>query len=341
MSRSTRCGIVILLLAGFAGYGISPGLTQDADRRPAPKLVCPEPEYSFGMVTNTRDIIHDFVIRNDGDAPLKIAQVKLPCGCMLLRLMDDNVQPGKETVLRARFPLKGLSGPQRKRIVLLSNDPVRPRMTLLLTGEAIAELDIRPRQLFWGNLREDAAVEKTVNVRFHDDQDFHVVGVEASSPLFAAEVSSNAEAPSGRVKVRTVPPLPRGIFRGSLKILTDHPRFNTLVIPMSGRVIGELYTIPDEIVLAPAKQPVSRALMVYSSQKQKFSVLQVKPPITNIEVKVKSSLFSGYRVELRNIVPNVALNGQCVVITTDYAPMKELSVPLRVRQPEDELDQSP
>lgn len=339
-SRSTRLGIV-LLLAGWAGTGISPGLAQDADRRPAPRLVCPEPEYAFGVATNTRDIIHDFVIRNDGDAPLKIAKVKLPCGCMLLRLMDDSLDPGEETVLRARFPLQGLSGPQRKHIVLLTNDPHSPMTTLLLTGEAIAELDIRPRQLFWGNLREDAAVEKTVEVRFHDDEDYHVVGVEAPSPLFAAEVETIDGKPANRIKVRTMPPLARGSFQGALMILTDHPRFATLAVPMSGRVIGDLYAIPGEIVLAPASQPVTRTLMIYSSRKQKFSVLGVKTPATNIEVKVKSSLFSGRRVELRNIVPDKALDGQGIVIMTDYAPMKELTVPLRVRNPDDESDRSP
>ena len=58
------------------------------DGRPVPKLVCPEPEYSFGSLVNTQEVVHEFVIRNEGDASLIINQVKMPCGCMLLRLMN-------------------------------------------------------------------------------------------------------------------------------------------------------------------------------------------------------------------------------------------------------------
>lgn len=321
----------LVLLMGSAGVIWA----QDSDRRPVPRLVCDAPEYSFGAVTNTGEIIHEFVIRNAGDAPLKIFRVKLACGCMLLRLMDDVLSPGKQTLLRVRFPLKGLSGPQRKRIRLVTNDPARPHVTLIMTGEAIAELEVRPRQLFWGNLLEAEVVEKTVTVRFHDDENFHVEAVESSSSLFAAECDPWAERPPARITVRTVPPLLRGRFQGSLKLQTDHPRFPLLTVPMSGRVVGALYTIPEEIVLVPTNRPVTRSLMVYASRKQKFKILRVDPPVTGIEARVRSRLFSGCRIELRNLVPELGLDGRCVVITTDYAPMKELSVPLRVREPEE------
>jgi len=62
----------------------------------------------------------------------------------------------------------------------------------------------------------------------------------------------------------------------------------------------------------------------------------VDPPATNIQVKIRRSMFSGYRVELKNIIPDPALDGKSIVITTDYAPLKELAVPLRIRDPQAE-----
>jgi hypothetical protein len=300
----------------------------------APKLACPEPEFSFGALTNTREVIHEFVIRNEGDAPLEIYRVKLPCGCMLLRLLDNKLEPGEQTILRARFPLKDLSGSLRKRIILFTNDPFRPQFTLWLTGEAIAEIELRPRELFWGNLLADAKDGKTVEIRFQAGEKYRVTGVRSSTPLFAAEVEP-APPPLSRIKVSPIPPLARGSFQGSLTIQTDHPRFATLTVPLSGRVVDEIYAIPEELVLAPTNQPVARAIMVYAGQKQKFSVLKVAVPATNIEVKIRTSLFSGCRVELKNILIDPALDGQAVVITTDYAPLKEIRVPLRIRAPEE------
>lgn len=330
MGVLTKCSALTVLLifaAGVAGAGEDGG-------RPAPKLVCLEPEYAFGALVNTQEVVHEFVIRNEGDGLLEIRQVRLPCGCMLLRLMDDRVEPGGQTVLRARFPLKGLSGAQRKRILLITNDPAQPRATLQLAGEAVAELEARPRQIFWGNLREDAADEKVIEVRFGAGRNFRLLGVSSASARFTAELETADGASTGRIRVRTAPPLPRGAFRDVLTARTDHPRFPTLAIPMSGRVVGDLYTIPDEILLVPTSAPVARAIMVYASRKQKFSVLRVDPPATNIETRIRPSLFSGCRVELKNLVADPALDGRVVRITTDYAPAGVLEVPLRIRPPE-------
>lgn len=326
----------LFLIAGLwvaAGFGWA----ADDNDLPAPRLVCPEPEYSFGAAANTREIIHDFIIRNEGAAPLLIRQVKIPCGCMLVRLTDKKIDPGEQTSVCARFPLKGLSGGQRKRIIVLSNDPLRPSLELILTGEAVTELDVRPRRLFWGNLLEDAAVERTLEVRFRDNANCHLLGARSASARFAVETSEEDE-PAAWVKVRTVPPLRRGGFEENLTILTDHPRYPAVEVPMTGRVVGELYVIPEELVLAPSNQPLARALMVYSAGKQNFKVLRVQAPAPGIEVKTRESVFGGCRVELKNLVPDPALDGKSIVITTDYSPLPELAVPLRIREPEPNQD---
>lgn len=41
----------------------------------APKAVVPEPSHSFGQVLEGAVVTHDFVIRNQGDAPLFIGKI--------------------------------------------------------------------------------------------------------------------------------------------------------------------------------------------------------------------------------------------------------------------------
>jgi len=78
---------------------------------------------------------------------------------------------------------------------------------------------------------------------------------------------------------------------------------------------------------------VARLLVVQSSCRQRFNIIKVEPPLTNMEVRVRSTLTRGYRIELRNIFPTPILDGKLLVITTDCATMPELTVPFRIGVP--------
>ena len=54
---------------------------------------------------------------------------------------------------------------------------------------------------------------------------------------------------------------------------------------------------------AHLSQPVSRLLIVSSSLKKDFRVLQVIPPASNIQVNIRSMVLSRYRIQLKNIIP--------------------------------------
>jgi len=117
-------------------------------------------------------------------------------------------------------------------------------------------------------------------------------------------------------------------------ITTDLPRYPQLTVPMEGRVVEDIYVVPDELRLeGDAAQPVMRLLLVQSSVRQQFKILKVEPPRANMEARVRAKLFRGYRIELRNIFPDPALDGKALVITTDCATTPEIRVPFRIGTP--------
>ncbi len=214
----------------------------------------------------------------------------------------------------------------------MTSDPQRPRLVLRLSGEAIAALELRPRQLCWGNLRMDSAQQRTVQVVFRPTTSFKVQAVLSSSPLFSATVASADPAAPALIKVQTLPPLAPGSFQATLTILTDQPRFDSLALNMHGRVLGALYTLPEELVLAPNNQSLSQSLWVYADRRRRFKILRVEPPCADIAVKIRTSwLRNAAQVELNNIRPLPELDGSRVIIFTDLAAMPELVVPIRIR----------
>ena len=318
---------VLLYLALLLGFGVA-GISGYA----APNLACDEPEYQFGELDSSETVKHDFVIRNEGDEPLKITRVRPDCGCTLARLKDKTIAPGKQTSLSARLSLKGRHGKQRKRITLETNDPSQPRFVLYMTGHAVAVLETRPARLYWGNIRQNAAIEKTVDIVFRSNDVFHIKDVKSPSPAFTVITENIDTGKFYKVRIALVPPLSLGRFNFPVIIKTDHPRYPEIKIPMQGRVVGDIFTIPAEIVLEPdTNQPVSRLLIVSSSLKKDFCVLQVIPPVSNIQVNIRSMVLSRYRIQLKNIIPSRDMNGQCLKIITDCDTMKEVSVPIFIK----------
>jgi len=302
--------------------------------RDLPRLICAEPEYCFGTLSNTNEVPHTFVLVNEGMAPLVIYRVQTDCGCTLVRLRDKIIHPGEQTTVQVWLALKGRAGNQHKRVTIVSNDPDHPRLTLSLIGEAVAELEVKPDRIYWGNLRSDAAEVKTVDIRFDEAAPGHITGAGVMSSAFVVDLATNKPGRAYRIRVRSVPPLGFGQFAVNVWITTDSSRYPRISVPMQGRVVGDIYAVPDEIRLeSDNTQAVSRLLMVQSSCRQRFNILKVQPPLTNILTQVRSTLTRGYRVELRNILPGPALDGKCLVITTDCVTMPELTVPFRIGPP--------
>jgi hypothetical protein len=299
-----------------------------------PDIVCDEPEFFFGAATNTQDIIHEFILSNEGSSPLYIRSVRTDCGCVASKLANDTLAPGENTALKIRLDLAKRSGPQFRRIIVESNDPDKPRMILAMAGEAIAPLEIIPDQIFFGNIHVSAAAQQTCEIKFSEGDQSYIHSASALSPFFVTELISLRPRRDYKINIRTVPPLPKGSLQTSLKVVTDHPRFKTLEIPVQCRVVGDIYSIPEEItVKSKDGAPVARTFLVYSGLKQKFKLLNVNVPVSGMEARIRTMSFAnGYRVDLRNIVPSQELNGKNIVVETDCETAPTLNVPLRLQE---------
>lgn len=322
-----RNNLPVLCLLVF-GFLLSAGA---GPLRPAPEIACDEPEFFFGAATNTRVITHEFIISNEGTFPLFISAVRTDCGCVAARLADDTLAPGESTTLKVQYDLKGRSGHQLRRVIVESSDRSEPRLVLALTGEAIAPLKIVPDHICWGNLHFSTPAEKSCEISFSEGDAAYINAVVSPVPFLSAELTVLKPRRRYLITVRTVPPLKLGLLQTPLKVITDHPRLRTIEIPMNGRVVGDIYAIPEEIaVKSDDARKVARAILVYSGLKKKFKLLRVDAPGIDIETHFRPmAIANGYRIDLSNITPSRELNGKKIVIVTDCETNSTLDVPFR------------
>ena len=120
-------GIALILLAGMPLLALSvPRICADADR------------YNFAPVIEGIAVIHTFILRNTGDRPLEIEQVRTSCpACTFASLSKTTLAPGEEATLRILFDTTSRSGACSTGVYVYSNDPRRPRLHLILHGTII------------------------------------------------------------------------------------------------------------------------------------------------------------------------------------------------------------
>ncbi len=109
---------------------VSAGLPQPAQGSPGQARVqIPTDFYDFGLI-GARAVVHrDFLVVNQGSAPLVILQAYTTCGCTSADLSATIIPPGKASRVTVTFdagfhPVAGQT--VRRGLVLETNDPGRP-----------------------------------------------------------------------------------------------------------------------------------------------------------------------------------------------------------------------
>src|SRR6476620_4482600 len=75
-----------------------------------PRIVVDQAHYDFGSMQRGTSKSHEFVIRNVGNAPLKIRNGGTTCKCTLSKVEDESIPPGGSTMVKLEWTAKVDSG---------------------------------------------------------------------------------------------------------------------------------------------------------------------------------------------------------------------------------------
>lgn len=120
---------VVLVACGFA----QPGIAVDATN------------FDFGEVVNGEIATHDFIVRNEGNAPLIVESVITTCGCTTATLEPMTIPAGESGVLHVAFD-SGAHGPDLtgeiiRQVFITSNDPDQPETVFEISANVLARPD--------------------------------------------------------------------------------------------------------------------------------------------------------------------------------------------------------
>ncbi len=109
----------------------------------APRLFLETQKVELGEVMHGEFAKGQFVIKNVGDAPLDVSELEISCGCAVVDFKPTVLAVGDELSLDVSVDTIGKVGEIRKKITILSNDPLSPETPVYVyVRVAVADHDV-------------------------------------------------------------------------------------------------------------------------------------------------------------------------------------------------------
>ncbi len=297
---------------GFAPAGGDRPIYGSGDARPVaavnppgvyPKVVVVggERDFDFGRAEKDVPQKHNFALRNEGKGVLTLTPGQSSCSCTVASIDRDQLATGESTTITVEWHGKA-AGPFRQSANILTNDPDRENIELIVTGEITAEYQLQPDRLTFGGFSSADSPQASTDLLSFSSSKLSVTDWELTdhateslfdvklAPLTAAQLAETAGAKSGvRLAVHIKPGLPPGTFRQTIQLTLNLPDQPTIELPVEGQVTGPIDIVganwnatESSVTLPGAKagQSAKAQLMVMlrgGADPEKIKVARVEP----------------------------------------------------------------
>jgi hypothetical protein len=251
---------------------------------PRARIAFDREQHDFGVVKQEQDLATEFTVRNDGDATLRIGDVRSDCGCSTAVAQSKELAPGASTTLRVTFRTFTMSGPVTKRVKVASNDPERPEVELKVRVDIAGGIVLDPARFYFGPVLAGTSPTSSITARWRDGvgRPFRITKVEAPGVDVVFDVKPH-EAPPWHgwvVTARFAKPPAIGTVSGTALLRTDDPDYPRLPAPVTAFVSGRVWLDRREARLGLVRQGLGRTLMI--------GCRGLTPDVDLGEVKVRS-----------------------------------------------------
>ena len=232
---------------------------------PQPVISVTPQSLNFGNVVTGESAVFRLTVRNTGNAPLNISSIGSsdPQFSISLPTAAFTLPAGGSINVNARFA-PASAGAKTGTLSINSNDPIRPRLEVPITGTGLAPaIEVSPASLSFGQVRLAQTKDLAVTIRNTGGATLKVSAITSSNPLFS--VTQFVEKPGNAIRNLPLSIAPNASveiavrFRpsfvaasvsnlsGTLTINSNDPNRPRVDVAMTGTGLGALIAAPSSL----------------------------------------------------------------------------------------------
>lgn len=273
--------VFIIAVRGLAQTGApAPRAVAAGQKVAAAKIQFVVPTLNFGRIAAGTVLDHSYVFKNGGDGPLTITSVFPTCGCTTVGDFSAELEPGQTGTIPIRFDSTGFDGEITKEVVIASNDPDQPEVTLLIEGTVYSSVTVSPNDAVFASFADATASEtKIVRITNNTEKPLALAAPESNNPAFVAELKTVLPGKEFELHVTAVPPFGAAGLRGQIALKTNSPERPVITVTTLVVVQKLVTVVPSGIWVPTPPTTQSRVTIRNNSGATGFAL---SDPVVNL-----------------------------------------------------------
>jgi len=314
-----------------------------AQNEGSPALVVPGKIIDAGTVSQGLVVDAVFDLVNEGKGALAIKAVRPTCGCTVADF-DKVIAPGATGHVSAKLDTKDFSGPISKSILVMSDDPQNPTVTLVIKADVRPYVEILPRPLVRFNAVMHEPINQTFIVAGADPKEsFEVKNVTSNVPFIATSVRqlTEQELVAGKSKTQYEVTLsltdaaPVGPINAVLMVNTDVKEAPQVPVKVYGVVRALIHVTPTQVQFGSvqANTRPGRNLIVVNNRTDGTKVQVTEATVDDAAFDARiTTIEEGRRYQVTVVVKPDANPGSrdaTLTLSTDDKDFPTVTLPVR------------
>jgi hypothetical protein len=214
----------------------------------APKAVFRETRFDFERAMYGSVVEHDFLLKNEGSAALKIVKASMTSPLLVTR-MPRELAPGGEGLIHFKLDTAALRGPFKGQIRVFLNDPDLPEADLSFEGVVIPPVEVSPLPAFFVSSLRGKGKSASIEIINHEPAPLRILKVDHASESFTTNLETIEPGQRYKLTLILKPNGPGGRKTEPITVGTSSEAQPTLEITGNTFLRERVYTFPDSVDL--------------------------------------------------------------------------------------------
>lgn len=247
----------------------------------------------------------EFQLQNTGSEVLEISDVRIGQDCAHWEVTAPyrkSYAPGESGTLSIPYTAKKRLGAITEYVYLKTNDTDNPSPKLTVNAIVEDKIYYEPRHIRFSLDKPNAGSEDITLISM-DGKEFSVKKVSSTGDILTTDMDPSAKADQFVLRTSTNLRNLRKTLKGRIRLITDHPKCESIVIPFE--VLPEFKTVPAAITVVNTIPGVAitKRVKVLSSYGQAFTIESIKSQNNIVEVIEQKSISGGYAIKFKITPP--------------------------------------
>jgi hypothetical protein len=254
----------------------------------------------FGSVPRGPAVSHPFRLTNNTGQPVHIAGVRVSCGCTSASAEEEDIAPGKSTVINARMDTLRFVNRKSVTIYVTFDRPQWAEVRLLVTANGRDDISISPEAFNLGQAKRGTKPSATITVNLYNGARITDIERESNYILASAKaVRRDAAEVSYEVTASIRPDCPVGKWYSDLWLKTNNPSMPRVRVPLIVEIQTPLTISGGTVALGTVKPGTEAQRKIVVRGTKPFKITKVQG--TDDELTVTDSTTESKEVHVLTV----------------------------------------